>query len=161
MRGLYFIEDKYLQGLNLDNKIKIFIENLEKKYLEQIINEIFIANYDGKNVLPIYFLCAHKNCTHTQDIDSNKVEQIKQKKLEDFGFFIENILKKQCLINHEWILAKDQMWCLFDWMFRMDDYYIGITNSDKSLKELFENNVLSENDFINEIKQFYKDLLEK
>lgn len=161
MKWLYFSEDEYLQTLNFDNKIKSFIENLEKKYSEQIVNEIFVVNYDGKRVLPIYFLCAHKNCTHTQDIDKNKIEQVKQKKLEDFNFFIENILNKQCLINYEWILAKDQMWWLFDGMFRMDDYYIWITNSDKSLKELFINNILSENDFISEIKQFYKNLLEK
>lgn len=161
MKGLYFLEDKYLQNLNLDSKIKKFIEHLERKYSEHIINEIFIANYDGKKILPIYFLCVHKNNIHSQDMNKNIIEQIKQKKIEDFTYFIEHILKKQCLINHEWILAKYQMWWLFDWIFRMDNYYIGITNSEKSLKELFENNVLSESDFIAEIKEFYKDLLKK
>lgn len=158
MKGLYFTEDKYLESLNLDEKIKKFINNLEHKYESQVIDEIFIINYNWEKIIPIYFLCAHKNCNPTEIIDQAKSEQIKEQKLKDFAFFIDNILNKLCLINHEWMLAKDQIWCLFDWMFRMDDYYIGINNSEKSLRELFDWWIITEEDLIKEMKLFYNDL---
>lgn len=161
MKGFYFIEDTYLQWLELDSKIKRLIENLEKKYFEQIIDEVFIFNYDWKIVLPVYFLCAHKNCIPPEIIDKNKSEQIKEQKLKDFNYFIDNVLKNLCIINYEGLIAKDQTWWMFDWMFRIDNYYIWLTNSNKTLRELFDNNVLSEKDFIDAIKEFYKELFEK
>lgn len=158
MHWLFFREDRFLQELDLDNKIKNFVERLESKHWVQLINEVFVVSYDWE-VEPIYFLCAHKNCPNIDSINQDELYKIKERKIQDFEYFIKNFLEKQCLINHEWIISKDQSWSLFDWVFRMNEFFIWINNSEKSLWELFDSNIISEKQFLNEIKIFYKDLL--
>lgn len=158
MKGIFFKEDKYLQSLNLDFKIKKSILDFEEIFWELIINEVFIIFYDWEKVIPIYFFCWHKDCENPINIPSEKIIKLKEQKLKDFDFFIENILKRQCIINNEWIIAKDQTWCLFNAMFRMDNYYFWLNNTENSFRELEDKIGIKEESFIEIVKKLYKEL---
>lgn len=155
MRSFFFIKDKYLESLDIANKITEFINKFEDKYWEKIINEIFIIKYIDNEIIPVFYFCARTKCNDTYEVDKDKLEMIKQRKVEDFNLFIENVISKQCLINYEWVIAKEQMWYLIDAVFRMDDYYFWLNNTEHSFRELQEKHALSEEEFIDTVKTLY------
>ncbi|MDD2566285.1 MAG: hypothetical protein PHZ26_05940 [Candidatus Gracilibacteria bacterium] len=158
MKGIFFKEDIYLQSLNLDTKIERFILSFKEIFGELIINEVFIIFYNGERIIPLYFFCGHTNCDNSENIPQEKLISLKEEKLKAFEFFVENILRRQCILNNEGIIAKDQIGGLFDAMFRMDDYYIGLNNTENSFNELKEKIGIREEPFINIVKKLYKEL---
>lgn len=158
MKGVYFTQDEYLEKLNLDLKIKKFILSFEEIFSERIIDEVLIVSYNWEILTPIYFFCAHKICDNIKEIVPENKKILKESKVKDFEFFIEKILTKQCILNNEWIIAKDQIGWLFDAMFRMDDYYIWLNNTEYSFKEMEEKIWIQEETFMNIVKKFYSDL---
>ncbi len=159
MRWVFFEHDEYLASLDLDNKIKRFLESFETVFWDVILDELFIVKYTDEIITPLYYFCWNENCSCKEwHNEEEKIEAIKKRELEEFDFFVKNIISRMCILNNEWIIAKDQTWSLFDAVFRMDDYYIWLNNSQHSFTELKKRLDLNEDTFIKIVKNFYSEL---
>lgn len=158
MKGAFFTQDKYLESINIWAKLTDFIQDFEKIYNERIVNEIFIIKYLNDKIIPIYYFCARKKCDNEYKMDEQKLEEIKQLKIADFNLFIENVISKQCLLNNEWIIAKEQSGYLIDAVFRFDDYYIWLNNTESSFKEMQQKLWVNDEQFVGMVKKLYDSL---
>lgn len=158
MIGYFFEDDKYLKSLNLDKKIKKFLESFKEVFWEQIFDEVFIISYINWEIKPLYLFCWKNNCDDIKKIDRKSVDLIKNRQLKHFSFFIDNVISKMCIINNEWVLAREHNCEDFDIVFRLNDYYFWLNNSKSCFKDLQEKLWIEENVFFDIIKKFYKDL---
>jgi hypothetical protein len=158
MKGFFFNKDTYLEWLDLDNKIRWFLESFKKVFGEQIINEVFIVKYENDIITPLYFFCAHLKCEKVEEVTPEIKKRVEKRKMEDFDFFVKNIISRQCVLDNECVIAKDQEWWLFDAIFRMENYYIWLNNTDSTFRELQEKIGMTEESFIQIVKNLYLEL---
>lgn len=158
IKWVFLEEDQTLENININDKIRNFLEELKNKYWEYVIDEITIMKLKNSwQICATYLYSLSTNKFIEELNNTDNLQKLQSQLTNDLKFFVENIVKKWWLEDGEWTLAGNQTGNSYDIILRIWDYLIWFNNSLESIETLNKKLWISMEELIKQVTHFYKE----
>jgi hypothetical protein len=157
----FFRPDKNLEKKSLPERTESFFMTLEKEYGCIIFDEISILHRAGNDYQMLYYQSYEGMSTDKKR--ASKIERFMSRMFgtegeggitHDVEFFVERILKRGILADHEGVFDRNREGKVFDAMVRIGDYFLCFNNTEQSIRSLEERYSVPQGAIIKRIREY-------
>ena len=129
MSHRFIKEDAILARKGLPDHTDSFFFTLEKEFGRVIFDELCILRKNGSEYRLVYYHCYANGACRLRDDNEKEI-------VHDVEFFVERVLKRGILADHEGVFDLKREGSTFDAMLRIGEYFLCFNNTEQSIKSL-------------------------
>ena len=138
--------DPFLESRHLPERTESFLFTLEKDFGHVVFDELCILKKNGAEYRIVYHHCYDGGSCRLGGQDDNTV-------VREVEFFVENLLKRGMLADHEGVFDLRRDGPIFDVMIHLGDYFFALNNTSHSIRTL-ESRGVSRGGIIKRIREY-------
>ncbi len=153
----FFQTDPALEKKGLPERTESFFLSLEKEFGCLVFDEVSILHRKGGEYQMLYYQSYEGGAPEGK---SPKIERFVRRMFEEGGivhdieFFVERVLKRGILADHEGVFDLNRDGKVFDAMVRIGDYFLCFNNTEQSIRSLEERYSVSRGALIRRIREY-------